>query len=80
MSGVLSWIASGIIAALLARLVPRRKKALWKEALASIAAAILAGAGATALDFGGIATIDARSAAFAFLVAAAAIALARVKG
>lgn len=77
MSGVLSWIAAGALAALLARLVPRRRKAFWKEALAAVAAALLAGMGATALDFGGIATIDARSAAFAFLVAAGAIAIVR---
>ena len=79
MSGVLSWAAAGIVAALLARLVPRRKKALWKETLAALAAALLAGAGATALDFGGTAAIDARSAAFAFVIAAGAIALVRLK-
>ncbi|HSN68734.1 MAG TPA: hypothetical protein VLV48_05780 [Thermoanaerobaculia bacterium] len=78
MSGVLSSVAAGIIAALLARIVPRRRKALWKEALAAIVAAVLAGAGATALDFGGLATIDPRSAAFAFLAAAAAIAIVRL--
>ncbi len=79
MTGVLSWIAAGVAAALLARLVKRRGKSLWIEALAAVAAASFAGLLATALDFGGLATLDARSAAFAFAVAAAAIAALRLK-
>jgi hypothetical protein len=78
MIGVLSWIAAGGAAAALARLVPRRREGVWAELLAAVLVAIAAGLLATALDFGGIATVDLRSAALAFLMGAAAIAALRI--
>jgi hypothetical protein len=78
MTGLISWAVAGAAAALLARLVPRRRGTLWIEALAALAAALAGGLVATALDFGGIAALDARSAAFAFALAAAAIAAVRL--
>lgn len=78
MTGVLSWIAAGVGAALLARLVARRRKRLWLELLAGAVAAVVAGLAATWLDFGGVAALDARGIAFAFLAAACAVALVRL--
>ncbi len=78
MTGILTWIGAGLAAGLLARLVARRRTPLWLEVTAAIAAALAAGLLATALDFGGIATLDLRSALFALLAGAAAVAAVRV--
>ena len=78
MIGILTWIAAGLAAALLARLMKRRKKRAAAEFAAALSGALLAGFAATAVDFGGIAAVDARSALFAFACAAAAIATLRL--
>ncbi|MGH9459524.1 MAG: hypothetical protein ACRD2J_17955, partial [Thermoanaerobaculia bacterium] len=74
MWGLASWIAAGLAAALLARLVKRRRAGAFAEIAAAAGAALLAGFIATWLDFGGIRVFDVRSAAFAFLAGAAAAA------
>jgi len=64
---------SGIVAFLIARIVPFSRQTHWKtELLTAIAAALAAGVGrATLLDFGGWLELDWRSAAFAFGMALA---------
>ena len=58
---------SGIAAFAIARIVPFSRQTHWKtELIAAIVTALLAGAAATILDFGGWRDFDWRSAAFAF--------------
>ncbi|HEX7190884.1 MAG TPA: hypothetical protein VF381_04850 [Thermoanaerobaculia bacterium] len=68
--GVASWVVSGIVAVLIARIIPFSRQTHWKtELVTAIVAALIAGAAATILDFGGWQELDWRSAAFAFCAA-----------
>jgi CHASE2 domain-containing sensor protein len=79
MMGVGLWIAAGFAAFALARLVPfARHGPAWIELVVAIPSALLAGAGATAMDFGGWAEPDPRAGVFAFLVATSTLALIRL--
>lgn len=70
--GVASWAVSGIVAFLVARIVPFSRQTHWKtELVTAIVAALAAGLAATALDFGGWRELDWRAAAFSFSVALA---------
>ncbi len=71
--GTTLWIASGVLAGLLARIVPFRRGGFPIEFLVSVIAAIAGGLGATALDFGGWREPDWRAGVFAFFVALAAL-------
>lgn len=63
---------SGIVAFLIARIVPFSRQTYWKtELVTATVAALLAGVAATILDFGGWQDLDWRSALFAFCVALA---------
>lgn len=63
---------SGIVAWLIARIIPFSRQTHWKtELVTAIVAALLAGVAATILDFGGWQDLDWRSAAFALCVALA---------
>ena len=72
--GILLWLASGVVAGLIARIVPpgRRSGASVEIVIAIVAAAIL-GLIATQLDFGGWRELDWRAAAFACLGAFATL-------
>jgi hypothetical protein len=73
------WLAAGIAAFLLARIVPRGKTPRWAaELVASLVVAVVLGLLASALDFGGWRESDWRAAAFAFFGAAAAAGLTRL--
>jgi uncharacterized membrane protein SirB2 len=64
---------SGIVAFLIARIIPFSRQVHWKtELVTAMVAALAAGLAATILDFGGWQDLDWRSAAFAFCVALAA--------
>lgn len=76
--GTALWVASGICAALLARIVPIRRGRFVAEFLVSILTACVAGLIATALDFGGWREPDWRAGLFALLVACAATAVLRM--
>jgi uncharacterized membrane protein YeaQ/YmgE (transglycosylase-associated protein family) len=79
--GIATWMAAGLIAWALARLIPLGKTgAALAELAAALGAALLCGAAATALDFGGWQELDWRAAAFAFLGASAAVPLVRLAG
>lgn len=67
--GILSWIAMGLIAGLLARLLlPGRDPAgLWVAVIVGIVGALVGGLLATWLGFGGISGFDLRSVAIATL-------------
>lgn len=70
--GVASWVVSGIAAFLIARIIPFSPQTRWKtELVTAVLAALIAGAAATILDFGGWQELDWRSAAFAFCAALA---------
>jgi hypothetical protein len=72
--GVGLWLGSGFAASVLARIIPlRRRPAFWPELAAAIVTALLLGAVATALDFGGWNAPDWRAGVFAFLGAVAAV-------
>lgn len=72
--GLFSWIAAGVVVAVVLRLVRAGwRGAAWVELVVAIVAAFAAGVGATALDFGGWSELDWRAIAFCSLVAAAAI-------
>ena len=63
---------SGIVAFVIARIIPFSRQTYWKtELVTATVAALLAGVAATLLDFGGWQELDWRSAAFAFCVALA---------
>jgi len=77
--GIALWIVSSVAAFLLARMAPWRRRPAWVgEFLVSIAAGLLLGATATALDFGGWSEPDWRAGLFAFLGAFAAAGLFRL--
>jgi hypothetical protein len=75
--GMVLWIVAGGAVWIIARFVPPGRGAVI-EAVAALVISIIAGAAATALDFGGWNEPDWRAAAFAFLCAAAAVALVRL--
>lgn len=76
--GAALWIAAGIAALLVARLVPVRRRARWvPEAVSAVVVAFAAGALATALDFGGYSEPDWRAGVFAFFCATAVIGIIR---
>jgi len=71
--GAVLWITSALSLFLIARIVPAgRTRSYLSELLAAIAAAIVFGLLATALDFGGFRDLDWRAIAFVMLGAAAA--------
>lgn len=76
--GAALWIAAGVAAFLVARIVPIRRETRWlRELLVAAAAALLAGVAATILDFGGWNEPDWRAGAFAFFCSFAAIGIMR---
>jgi hypothetical protein len=77
--GVALWIAAGAAAWVVARIVPFGRPAAVEEAVAALLASALAGVAATALDFGGWAEPDWRTALFAFFCAAALIGVMRIR-
>ena len=78
LTGLASWLAAAVAAWLVAGAVrtarPRRR---LPELAAAVAAALGAGLAATRLDFGGLAVLDPRAIAFAFLLALAAAGVVR---
>ncbi len=76
--GTALWLACGLSAFLLARIVPLRRRGWLAELAAGLLAALAAGLTATALDFGGWNEPDWRSGAFALLVAFAGVAVVRL--
>ncbi|HUP61642.1 MAG TPA: hypothetical protein VNA69_14625 [Thermoanaerobaculia bacterium] len=76
--GITLWLASGVFAFLLARIVPLARRPRWLPELAlGILVAFLLGVLATALDFGGWAELDWRAAAFSGCGSFAAIGMLR---
>ena len=77
--GIALWIACGAAAFAGARaLAAGRPQAYAAEAVVAVAAALIAGVAATALDFGGWNELDWRAAAFAILCAFAAVGCVRI--
>lgn len=77
--GVLLWMASGLLAFGIARIIPLgRRKRWWLELLVAIIVAAGLGLLATARDFGGFRELEWRAALFAFLGALAALGIVRV--
>jgi MFS family permease len=71
--GIALWLVSSVVAFLLARMAPwRRRGARLGEFLVSILAGLALGVAATALDFGGWNEPDWRAGLFVFLGALAA--------
>ena len=65
--GIALWVATSAAAFLFARMAPWRRRPGWAgELLVSIAAGLLLGALATALDFGGWSEPDWRAGLFVF--------------
>lgn len=76
--GLALWLGSGFAAWAGARIVPADRSRPWAlELTASLGAALLAGVGATAIDFGGWNEADWRAGLFAFLCGLAAAGLVR---
>jgi uncharacterized membrane protein YeaQ/YmgE (transglycosylase-associated protein family) len=72
------WLGCGVVAWILARIVPlRRGPGRWSELAIAIVIALLLGLVATSLDFGGWNEPDWRACVFAFLGAFAAIGVRR---
>jgi len=72
--GIALWVAAAAAASLLARIVPRGRRGAWHgEAAVAIAAALVLGVVATALDFGGWSEPDWRAGLFTLFGALAAI-------
>lgn len=63
--GVALWLGCGVVAFFLARLIPLARRGWIAELALTIAAALLLGAIATALDFGGWSEPDWRAGLFA---------------
>ena len=78
MTGLLSWLASGLFAAVIAGRIRRRSRDWRMEGVVAVMAALVAGLAATAMDFGGLEVLDFRAVLFSFLVAAVAIAAVRL--
>jgi hypothetical protein len=76
--GIALWIACGIVAFGVARIVPIRRGVVAGEMVTATIAALLAGFVAIALDFGGWKEPDWRAGAFVFLVALSALAILRL--
>ena len=77
--GIALWVVSSVVAFLLARMAPwRRRPTRAGELSVSITAGLLLGALATALDFGGWSEPDWRAALFVFLGAVAAAGMFRL--
>lgn len=77
--GVALWIACGLLASLLARMIrAARPQRWWREPLLASTVAAVLGVVATALDFGGWNELEWRAAAFAFAGALSALAIARL--
>ena len=77
--GLLTWIASGLVAALAARFLLRpTRRSFAIELVVALVAAVVSGLAATALDFGGWSIVEPRAIAFALAVAAGSIALLRL--
>jgi hypothetical protein len=77
--GIALWLACGITAFAVARIIPLLRLAQWwPELVAAALTAVGAGLAATALDFGGWNELDWRGGVFAFLCAFALAALVRV--
>jgi hypothetical protein len=77
MTGAGAWLVAALLAFGLARIIPVHRTAPWLEALIALLGSLLAGMGATALDFGGWAEADPRAFVFAFLISLALIGLRR---
>ena len=77
--GLSLWLAAGIVAFTIARIVPRGRTGHWAIELASslIAAAAL-GFAATALDFGGLREPDWRAGLFVFFGSLAILGMTRL--
>jgi uncharacterized membrane protein SirB2 len=77
--GIVLWVSAGMIAFGVARIVPFARRASWLgEVFVSVSAAVLLGAVATALDFGGWREPDWRAGVFIFLGAFGACGLFRL--
>ena len=71
--GIALWVVTSVAAFVLARMTPWRRHRTWAGELSvAIAAGLLLGATATALDFGGWSEPDWRAGLFVFLGAFAA--------
>jgi hypothetical protein len=71
--GIAFWLAAGLVAFVLSRVISLGRDPRWKSELAVAAVtALLLGVLATALDFGGWQELEWRAGLFAFLGAAAA--------
>jgi hypothetical protein len=68
------WLGCGVLAFLVARIIPPARRRVWlAELVVALIAAALFGLAATALDFGGWRELDWRAGAFAFCGTLAAI-------
>lgn len=77
--GAALWLGSGVLAFLLARLAPFRRRRRWVgELAAALLTALLLGVLATALDFGGWREPDPRAALFALLGSGTILGILRV--
>ena len=77
--GTALWIAAGLAAFALARALPPARPRGWvAEFLAALAAALILGLAATALDFGGWKELDWRAGLFAFFGALAIVGVFRL--
>jgi hypothetical protein len=77
--GVALWLGCGVLAFLVARIIPPGRRRAWlAELLVALVTSALLGLVATALDFGGWRELDWRAGAFAFLGALAAAGLVRL--
>jgi Co/Zn/Cd efflux system component len=77
MMGAAAWLLAALLAFGLARIIPVHRTAAWLEVLVALLGSLLAGMGATAMDFGGWAEPDPRAFVFAFLISSALIGLTR---
>jgi len=72
--GIALWAVAAVVASVLARIVPLARRPGWiGEAMVALAAALLLGVVATALDFGGWKEPDWRAGLFTLFGALAAI-------
>jgi hypothetical protein len=76
--GIVLWLAAGLVALLVARIIPPlRPVQRTAEAAAALGGAFAAGVASTALDFGGWNEPDARSGFFALFTGLTIVALVR---